>query len=95
MRVSVTSRGWRNGQEYLFPEMEERPLREVLLEIAKARDANHKDTWTGYERFLQEQRNRKVQQTTDKLARFLIECLLRKNPKAWLKSTATGVRRES
>jgi hypothetical protein len=83
-------KGLAYGQEFLFPELGERPLRDVLLEIARARDPRHKNRWVGYEKFLQEQLNRKTQQATDKLARFLIELLLRKNPKAWLKSTATG-----
>jgi hypothetical protein len=83
-------KGLAYGQEYLFPELEERPLRDVLLEIARARDARHKNMWVGYDKFLQEQQNRRNQQTTDKLARFLIELMLRKNPKMWLKSTATG-----
>lgn len=71
-------------KEFLFLELEERPLRETLLTIATARDRRRKSVWSGYSQFLQEKRNRATVHTTDQLGRFLIECLLRKSPKAWI-----------
>ncbi len=73
-------------QEYLFPELGERPLRETVLAIATARDSVRKNVWNGYELFLRERDSRRSQQGTDRLARHLIQTLLRKEPEAWVRS---------
>jgi hypothetical protein len=78
------------NQEFLFVELYEQPPREALLAIATARDAKRKNAWVGYDRLVQEQRSRKNLHTTDRLARFLIECLLRKNPKIWVEWKSEG-----
>lgn len=77
-------------KEFLFLELEERPLRETLLAIATARDPRRKSAWNGYGQFIQEKRNRATIQIVDQLGRFLIEFLLRKNPKNWVERKIEG-----
>jgi hypothetical protein len=80
----VALKGLAYSESYLFPEMGERPVREVMLTVAQARERARKTVWNGWREFLQERANRRSQQGSDQLARHLIQTLTGSEPESWM-----------